>query len=179
MFVKELQPLFEKITAYFDDLVSNFELNTTTSLASSSISLANIDSAIIKENLLINSTAYTNMLKGNKKLSVLVTDIIKLIGNNAKLYQYSLSNLSKMFLKNYNWFYATLRSQLLFKLNETNNQDLVSGILGGGHNDAHTDNVFKFASIVNMCLKERRIDTKRAKELETIMESKKFEKILP
>lgn len=178
MFVKELQPLFEKITTYFDDLVSNFELNTTP-LASSTISLANIDSAIIKENLLINSTAYTNMLKGNKKLSALITDIVKLIGNNAKLYQYLLSNLSKMFLKNYNWFYATLRSQLLFKLNEANNQDLVSGIMSGGHNDVQMDNVFKFASIVNMCLKERRIDTKRAKELETIMESKKFEKILP
>lgn len=51
--------------------------------------------------------------------------------------------------------------------------------MSGGHNDVQMDNVFKFASIVNMCLKERRIDTKRAKELETIMESKKFEKILP
>jgi hypothetical protein len=179
VFVKELQPLFEKITTYFDDLVTNSDLNAT-SLAPPSINLSNIDSAIIKENLLVNNTAYIGMLKGNKKLSAYIADIIKLIGNNNKLYQYTINTLSRMFLKNYNWFYATLRSQLLFKLNETHtNNELISGIVSDGKNDVQSENVFKFASIINMCLKEKRIDTKKAKELETIMESKKFEKIIP
>ena len=139
----------------------------------------NIESAIIRENLLLNNTAFTVVLKGNKRLGAVVNEIIKLIGNSQKLYTHTISALSKLYLKTHNWFYSTLRSQLLFKLNELHNNELVNSIVTNGPSDVQNESVFKFASIINLCLKEKRIDTKRAKELETIMESKKFEKIIP
>lgn len=175
IFVKELQPIFEKIMTYFDELICNYDIT----IATTNASVTNIDSTIIRENLLLTTTAYTSILKGNKKLSGFVSEIIKLIGSSQKLYQNCIATLSKMYLKNHNWFFSTLRSQLLFKLNDTNNQDLMSSLVTNGHSDAQSENIFKFSSIINSCLKEKRIDTKRAKELETIMESKKFEKILP
>jgi hypothetical protein len=168
VFVKELQPIFEKITLYLDELLTTFELNIF-----SSAPHANIDAAIIRDNLLLTNTAYTAMLKGNKKLAGLINDVIKLIGSSHKLYSQCLSALSKIYLKTHNWFYSTMRSQLLIKLHEVHNHELINSI------DKQNDTIFKFSSIINLCLKEKRIDTKRAKELETIMESKKFEKIIP
>lgn len=171
-------PLFDKITTYFEETLTSYEM-TGSNLSTPTTNSSNVDVAIIRENLLLNSTAYTSILKANKKLSLLVNDIVKLIGNNHKLYQYTISTLSKLYLKNHNWFYSTLRSQLLFKLNDSHNSDLLSGIVTSGHGDKENENIHKFTLIINMCLKEKRIDTKRAKELETIMESKKFEKIIP
>ena len=139
----------------------------------------NIESVIIRENLLLNNTAFTVVLKGNKRLGAVVNEIIKLIGNSQKLYTHTISALSRLYLKTHNWFYSTMRSQLLFKLNELHNNELVNSIVTNGPSDVQNESVFKFASIINLCLKEKKIDTKRAKELETIMESKKFEKIIP
>ena len=171
-------PLFEKITNYFEETLTSYEM-IGSNMSTPTTNASNVDVAIIRENLLLNSTAYTSILKANKKLSPLVNDIVKLIGNNHKLYQYTISTLSKLYLKNHNWFYSTLRSQLLFKLNDAHNSDLLSSIVTNGHGDKENENIHKFTLIINSCLKEKRIDTKRAKELETIMESKKFEKIIP
>ncbi len=168
VFTKELQPIFEKITLHLDELLTTYELNI-----SNSISHTNLDATIIRDNLLLSTTAYTILLKGNKKLSGLVNEIIKLIGSSQKLYSQCLSALSKIYLKTHNWFYSTMRSQLLIKLYEVHNHELINSV------DKQNDVIFKFSSIINSCIKEKKIDTKRAKELEIIMESKKFEKIIP
>ena len=186
MFYKELQSLFEKFTTYFDETISNLELNATPAAAPTSTSLTstsasaqiNIESAIIRDNLLLANTAHSSLLKANKRIASITSDIIKLIGNNQKLYQSTLNKLSSLYLKTRNWFYSTLRSQLLVKLNELLNNDLIQSIVTSGTGDTQNENIYKFATIINMCLKEKRIDTKRAKELETIMDSKKFEHII-
>lgn len=118
------------------------------------------------------------MLKSNKKIQLIINDIFKLIGNNNKLYQSTLSKLTALFIKSRNWFYSTLRNQLLVKLNELHNHDLISSIVTNGPGDTQNENIYKFGSIINMCLKEKRIDAKRGKELEAIIDSKKFDKII-
>lgn len=59
------------------------------------------------------------------------------------------------------------------------NHDTLNSIVTNGHGDIQGENLLKFATLINSCLKEKKIETKRAKELETIMEWKKFDKILP
>jgi hypothetical protein len=59
------------------------------------------------------------------------------------------------------------------------NHEIFNSIVSSGSGDVNSENLFKFASIINNCLKEKKIENKRAKELESIMESKKFEKIIP
>ena len=44
--------------------------------------------------------------------------------------------------------------------------------------ETHMENLFKLASSVAHCLREKRVDQKRIKEIEAVMESKKFEKII-
>lgn len=58
------------------------------------------------------------------------------------------------------------------------NNDGLMSIVSGGDSDVTNEMVYKFSSLINACLKEKKIEAKRAKELETIMESKKFDKIL-
>lgn len=79
-----------------------------------------------------------------------------------------------------------MKSQMLLKLAEMNNNESLMSIVSGGAGtgESNGDNVtsemvFRFSSLINSCLREKKIEAKRAKELETIMESKKFEKILP
>ena len=59
------------------------------------------------------------------------------------------------------------------------NHDTLNSIVTNVHGDIQGENLLKFATLINSCLKEKKIETKRAKELETIMEWKKFDKILP
>ena len=84
--------------------------------------------------------------------------------------------MTSLYLKTQNWFYSTLRSQLLVKCTESFNHDILNSIVSAG--DSQSENVQKFSAIINLCLKEKKIDSKRAKELEAIIESKKFEKII-
>ena len=175
MFIKEIQPIFDKITNYFEEILNNFEQPNASSTSSAQPQI-NIDSTVVRESLLLTSTAYVSMLKLNKRLGTYLGEIIKLIGNSNRLYQFTVSHLTTLYLKTQNWFYSTLRSQLLAKLNESFNNDLVSSIVSAG--DTQSENVQKFTAIINMCLREKKIDSKKAKELETIIESKKFEKII-
>lgn len=176
VFYKELQPLFDKFTNYFDEIMTSFEMISPP--AASTPAQINIEAAIIRDNLLLTNTVHSTVLKANKRISQITSDIFKLIGNNSKLYHSTLNKLTQLYLKTRNWFYSTLRSQLSIKLNELHNHDLINSIVTTGPGDTQNENVYKFASLINMCLKEKRIDTKRAKEIETIIDSKKFDKII-
>ncbi len=99
-----------------------------------------------------------------KKLSNYVNEIVKMIGNNNILYANTVNNLLGNYLNSKNCFYASIRSLLLMKLHDV---------------DASlSEQLYKFTWTLNACIKERKVDAKRIKELETIMNSKKFEKIL-
>jgi hypothetical protein len=178
VFLKELQPLFDKFTTYFDETITNFELNAIQPTISNQHSTINLDLPILKENLLLNSMLYTGFFKTFKRHIACINDICKLIGSNRKLYEYTITSLTSLYIKTHDWFYSTLKSQLLIKLSEMHNNEALMNIVTGSTGDATGEMVFKFSNLINLCLKERKIEAKRAKELETIMESKKFEKIL-
>ena len=142
-------------------------------------STSNIEAPIIRESLLLTSTCYTSFFKTNNRHKQFVSEIAKLIGTSHKLYQFTISHLSSLYLKTHDCFYSTLRSQLLIQLNSMHNHDTLNSIVTQGQGDIQGENLLKFAMLVNSCLKEKKLETKRAKELETIMEWKKFDKILP
>jgi len=149
VFFKELQSLYEKFTTYFDETVSNLELNvlpaapTVSLISTSATAQMNIESAIIRDNLLLANTAHSNLLKANKRIVTITSDIIKLIGSNHKLYQSTLSRLNSLYLNTRNWFYSTLRGQLLVKLNELHNHDLIQSIVTSGAGDTQSENIYK------------------------------------
>lgn len=180
VFYKELKPHFDKFLQYFDELITNnFEIACTIVNSFASLNVSNIDSPLIKDSLLLVNTAHSNFFRLNKRHATHVNDIVKLIGTSNKLYQYTINLLHTKYLKEHNWFYSTLKSQILIKINELHNHDVAHSIVTSGASDVNGENLNKFASIINSCLKEKKIETKRAKELEAIMESKKFEKIIP
>ncbi len=42
-----------------------------------------------------------------------------------------------------------------------------------------SENIYKFTWSLTACIKDRKIESKKMKELESIVDSKKFDKILP
>lgn len=155
LFFKELNPIIEKCINYFDEQLLNFEV----------LQIQNVIKAESLEKVLEKSQNYLFKVKRH---TIYVNDIAKMIGNNGKLYFNTVNYLSKLFLKTKNSYYASIRSLLLMKLHDVDVIDLES-----------SENIYKFTWTLNACLKERKIDFKKLKELEAIFDSKTFEKILP
>jgi hypothetical protein len=194
---KEIQPYFEKFICFFEEIIHNLEINlpnttnsnvtlstqaSTTSSSPSIVSTQHNLSAVEahKEWTLTSNSMYIHFMRNNKRAYLnMVNEVAKLIGISNKLYSFTIQQLAALYLKSHNWFYATLRNTLLIKLNEIHHNDLINTIVMSGSGDTLGESIFKFGLIINTCLKEKRMDSKRAKELETIMESKKFEKIIP
>lgn len=100
-----------------------------------------------------------------KRHSNYINEIVRMIGYNGKLYNQTVNYLIKLFMSTNNWFYASIRSLLLIKLTDVDDT-------------SSSENIYKFTWSLNACIKERKIDTKRIKELEAIVDAKKFDKIL-
>ena len=145
---------------------------------------------MIKESLLVTNTTYTHLIRVHKRHLVgLVTDVAKLIGsNNAKLYRLCVGHLLSKYLKTHDWFYSTFKTMLSTKLTEPDGPTsttaaitpaiLLETLDGGGAGGVEcATSLHKFACIMNACLKEKKIDAKKAKELEAIMDSKHYERI--
>ena len=160
--------------------------------------IANVDVPVIKESLMLANTAYTHVLRVHKRhLLAHVADIAKVIGSgfgNAKLYRLCVGHLLNKYLKTHDWFYPTLKCMLASKLNETETAAVVatsatttgavsltpftSGMLLETPDDGECALLLhKFTSVINACLKEKKMEVKRAKELETVMDSKSFKRI--
>lgn len=205
VFLKELQPHLDKFTSYLDETITT-GIDLTQPVGSvavtpsshhhphhahhhhtpSSSSLINLELPILKESLLLNTTLYPWFFKTHKRHQSAIGEICKLIGTSHRLYEFTVSSLSSLYARTHDWFYSTLKSQILIKLAEMHNNETLMAIVGAvatgeqsSSDAAQCEMVFKFSSLINACLREKKIEAKRAKELETIMESKKFDKILP
>ncbi len=138
--------MFDKLLVLYEEQLFDFDTNQKT-----------------KKNAEIMDREQVIFLK-YKKLSNYVNEIVKMIGNNNKLYSNAVNNILDIYLNSKNCFYASIRSLLLMKLHDV---------------DVNlSENLYKFTWTLNACIKEKKIDAKRIKELETIIDSKKFEKIL-
>ena len=160
LYYQELNPLFDKCLQYFDEQLLNVEItqkssNQNNKSAESTTDLGGFFSDKI------------TALKF-KRQSSYINDIVKMIGTNGKLYFNAVNYSLKLFLSTKNWYYASIRSLLLMKLHDVDVIDLNS-----------SENIYKFTWSLNACIKDRKIETKKIKELESIVDSKKFDKILP
>ncbi len=181
MFLKELKPHFEKYVAYFDETLTSFDLSAASLMHTVSISYLNIDVAN-KDNLFLTNNLHFNLMKHHHKRHLVhVNEICKLIGTNHILYEFTMETLSILYSQTRNWFYSTLRAQIIARLSEIHSHEVFQTILhkSSHHSDSLTEMILKYSSLISVCLKEKVLGTKRAKELETIVESKKFNKILP
>lgn len=117
--MKELQPLFDKFTNYFDEILTYSDLHVPSSTHNFALNASNIDMPILKENLLVSNTVYTLIFKTNKRHMAFVNEICKLVGNSSTLYQFTIKTLIDFYLKTHDWFYSTLKSLIVYKFHET------------------------------------------------------------
>ena len=182
VFLKELQPHFEKFIGYFDELIGNVDLSLGPLMHTVCLSCSNIEIAN-KDNLLQSNNVYVNFFKTHKRYQTHVNEICRLIGANHKLYEFTVNKLASLYMKGRDWFFSTLRMHLVIRLSEMHHHDALQVIVHNASNSSHGDStgemVLKFCNLISTCLKEKSLGTKRAKELEHIMESKKFDKIIP
>ncbi len=157
LYFQELNPLFDKCLQYFDEQLSNIETTTHNNKSNTNVNKMDLNEVIEK----INSLKF-------KRQSSHINDIVKMIGNNGKLYFNAVNYSLKLFLSTKNWNYASIRSQLTLKLHDVDVIDLNS-----------SENIYKFTWSLTACIKDRKIESKKIKELESIVDSKKFDKILP
>jgi hypothetical protein len=183
VFIKELQPHFDKFVSYLDEVVSSADMSLAPLMHTTTLGFSNVDLAS-KEHLLLANNTHVNFVKTHKRHQPWLGDVCRLVGTSHRLYELCVSTLTQQFVSTHNWFYATLRIHLLGKLCEMHNHETVQGIAvataaSTSASESTSEMVFKFCTVIASCLKERTLGTKRAKELEHIMESKKFEKIIP
>lgn len=89
-----------------------------------------------------------------------VQKLIHMIGRSLQLYDMVLQFLRTLFLQTRNTHYCTLRAELLMALHDLEIQEICS-----------VDPSHKFTWCVDACVRERFVDTKRARELQGFLHS--------
>ncbi|CAI9716771.1 negative elongation factor B [Octopus vulgaris] len=89
-----------------------------------------------------------------------VQKLVHMIGRSLQLYDMVLQFLRTLFLQTRNTHYCTLRAELLMALHDLEIQEICS-----------VDPSHKFTWCVDACVRERFVDTKRARELQGFLHS--------
>ena len=87
-------------------------------------------------------------------------DIVKMIGKNIRLYDMVLQFLRTLFLRTRNVHYCTLRAELLMAFHDMKITDIFQ-----------EDPCYKFTWCLDACIQECFVDSKRAKELVSFLDS--------
>lgn len=85
-----------------------------------------------------------------------------MVGRNVKLYDMVLQFLRTLFLRTRNVHYCTLRAELLMSLHDLDVGDICS-----------VDPCHKFTWCLDACIRERFVDSKRARELQGFLDGVK------
>ncbi len=88
-----------------------------------------------------------------------VQQLANMVGKNIKLYDMVLQFLRTLYLRTRNIHYCTLRAELLMALHDNETTEIVS-----------IDPCHKFTWCLDACIRERYVDTKRAKELQGFLD---------
>uniref|UniRef100_A0A8P0SNC6 Negative elongation factor complex member B n=1 Tax=Canis lupus familiaris TaxID=9615 RepID=A0A8P0SNC6_CANLF len=91
-----------------------------------------------------------------------VQKLTQMVGKNVKLYDMVLQFLRTLFLRTRNVHYCTLRAELLMSLHELDVGDICS-----------VDPCHKFTWCLDACIRERFVDSKRARELQGFLDGVK------
>ncbi|ESN96950.1 hypothetical protein HELRODRAFT_193409 [Helobdella robusta] len=92
-----------------------------------------------------------------------VQEVVRMVGKNTHLYEMILQFLRTIFLRTQNVHYCTFRSELLMSLHDRE----VSEILAD-------DPCHKFTWCLDACIREKFVDSKRAKELLGLLDAVKW-----
>nr|XP_058927779.1 negative elongation factor B isoform X4 [Kogia breviceps] len=91
-----------------------------------------------------------------------VQRLTRMVGRNVKLYDMVLQFLRTLFLRTRNVHYCTLRAELLMSLHDLDVGDICS-----------VDPCHKFTWCLDACIRERFVDSKRARELQGFLDGVK------
>lgn len=116
-----------------------------------------------KEDLLLNhvfatQSFYTISPKARRQSEV-VQKLVVMVGKNLKLYEMLLNFLRTLFLRTRNAHYCTLRAELLMALHDLDIHEICS-----------IDPCHKFTWCLDACIREKYIDSKRARELQGFLD---------
>ena len=88
-----------------------------------------------------------------------VQKLTQMVGKNVKLYDMVLQFLRTLFLRTRNVHYCTLRAELLMTLHDNEVHEICS-----------VDPCHKFTWCLDACIRERFVDSKRARELQGFLD---------
>lgn len=116
-----------------------------------------------KENTLFNhensqSTFFSHLPKTRRQGEVVQT-LTNMVGKSVKLYDMVLQFLRTLFLRTRNMHYCTLRAELLMSLHDQEVNDICA-----------VDPCHKFTWCVDACIREKFVDSKRARELQGFLD---------
>ena len=107
----------------------------------------------------LNANFFAQSPKSRRQEEV-VQQLTKMVGKNVKLYDMVLQFLRTLFLRTRNMHYCTLRAEMLMTLHDLEVHEICS-----------VDPCHKFTWCLDACIRERFIDSKRAKELQGFLDS--------
>ena len=96
-----------------------------------------------------------------RRQNEIIQKLVNMVGKNVKLYDMVLQFLRELFLRTRESHYCTLRSELLMALHDEDHetQEVVS-----------LDHCHKFTWCLDACIRERFVDSKRARELQGFLD---------
>ncbi|UYV82826.1 NELFB [Cordylochernes scorpioides] len=92
----------------------------------------------------------------------IIQRLVTVVGRNIKLYDTTLQFLRSLFHRTKNIHYCTLRSELLMALHDLEIQEITS-----------VDPCHKFTWCLDACIREKNIEVKRSRELQSFLENSK------
>ncbi|XP_064649137.1 negative elongation factor B-like [Lineus longissimus] len=116
-----------------------------------------------KEDLLLNhvfaAQSFFTISPKARRQSEVVQKLVVMVGKNLKLYEMLLNFLRTLFLRTRNAHYCTLRAELLMALHDMDIHEICS-----------IDPCHKFTWCLDACIREKYIDSKRARELQGFLD---------
>lgn len=105
------------------------------------------------------SQSFFSMNPRARRQKEVVQQLVKMVGQKVKLYDMVLQFLRTLFLRTRNIHYCTLRAELLMALHDLDVHEICS-----------VDPCHKFTWCLDACIRERFVDSKRAKELQGFLD---------
>ncbi|XP_074655187.1 negative elongation factor B-like [Tubulanus polymorphus] len=116
-----------------------------------------------KEKLLLNHEltqhSFYSQAPKNRRQHEIVQKLVTMVGKNTRIYEMLLICLKNLYLRSRNHHYCTLRTEVLMALHDLEI-----------HEVCNVDPCHKFAWCLDACIREKYVDSKRARELQGFLD---------
>lgn len=113
---------------------------------------------LLNDPLDVDSPFYS-MTPKQRRQNPIIQQLVDMVGNHVMLYETIVQFLRTLFLKTKNVHYCSLRVELLMALHDKDVTDITN-----------MDQAHKFIWCLDACIKEKAVDPKRSRELQTFLE---------